>query len=222
MQEEEQSRAALAETARGQRDAGAGGAPPPQARVHAAVEDPAEEYDVFKHSLLRYFGYANELGESFRPLIHPRWVALSYGVAGTYVAADCAEKYWRAQQIEKYTVAQRRMLGASRAIDTGIWQGLASVAIPGLVINRIVWAVSKAPLKGRAAQLVPTVSKGGLGFFAGKGCPAHAHVMVAPRTHLQFQHTPDLHDAQSGCETEGDLRPRTWRTKAGGDKHTRV
>ncbi len=166
--------AASTEPARGQSE-GAGGTGVPQARVHAAVEGPAEEYDVFKHSLLRYFGYANELGESFRPLIHPRWVALSYGVAGTYVAADCAEKYWRAQQIEKYTVAQRRMLGASRAIDTGIWQGLARVAIPGLIINRIVWAVSKAPLKGRAAQLVPTVSKRGMGFFAGEGCPAHAH-----------------------------------------------
>jgi len=33
------------------------------------------------------------------------------------------------------------MLGASNAIDTAIWQGLASVAIPGIVINRIVWAV---------------------------------------------------------------------------------
>ena len=45
------------------------------------------QYDLFKHTLLRYFGYANELGESFRPLIHHRWVAASYGVAGTYVLA---------------------------------------------------------------------------------------------------------------------------------------
>jgi hypothetical protein len=44
-------------------------------------------------------------------------------------------------------------------VDTGIWQGLASVAIPGIVINRIVWAVSRVPFKGRVAQIVPTVSK---------------------------------------------------------------
>jgi len=57
-------------------------------RVHSAVE---EEYDVFKHGLLRYFGYANELGESFRPLIAHRWVLASYGVAGLYVAADTVQ-----------------------------------------------------------------------------------------------------------------------------------
>jgi len=59
-------------------------------RVHSAVE---EEYDVFKHSLLRYFGYANELGESFRPLIAHRWVHASYGVAGIYVAADTVQTH---------------------------------------------------------------------------------------------------------------------------------
>ena len=47
-----------------------------------------------------------------------RWVMASYGVAGTYVAADTVEKYWRAQQNEKYTIAQRRMLGASNASKT--------------------------------------------------------------------------------------------------------
>lgn len=119
-----------------------------------------EEYDVFKHSLARYFGYANELGESFRPLVHARWVAFSYGVAGMYVAADTADKYLKAQRLETYTAAQRQMLGASNAIDTAIWQGLASVAIPGLVINRIVWAASKLPMTGRMSKVVPTVRSG--------------------------------------------------------------
>ena len=100
-------------------------------RVRSPAETAGEEYDVFKHSLLRYFGYANELGESFRPLVHSRWVAFSYLVAGTYVAADTGDKYLKAQRMENYTAQQRRMLGASNAIDTAIWQGLASVAIPG-------------------------------------------------------------------------------------------
>jgi hypothetical protein len=51
-----------------QSDEGGSNAGVAQARVHSAVEDPAEEYDVFKHSHLRYLGYANELGESFRPV----------------------------------------------------------------------------------------------------------------------------------------------------------
>lgn len=50
------------------------------------------EYDVFKQSLLRYAGYANELGEAFRPLI-PSWiVASSYVVAFGYAAGDAVDK----------------------------------------------------------------------------------------------------------------------------------
>jgi len=38
-----------------------------------------------------------------------------------------------------------------------LWQGLASVAIPGLVINRIVWGVGKLPLPGKARAVAPTI-----------------------------------------------------------------
>jgi fission process protein 1 len=37
-------------------------------------------------------GYANEVGEAFRPLIHVNWVRLSYGIASTYVLADTWDK----------------------------------------------------------------------------------------------------------------------------------
>jgi hypothetical protein len=42
--------------------------------------DKDQSYDIFKDSLVRYLGYANELGESFRPLVHRYWVNASYGV----------------------------------------------------------------------------------------------------------------------------------------------
>ena len=49
--------------------------------------------DAFRDGPVRLCGYANEVGESFRPLVS-RWVVgASYGVAGTYVVADAA---WRA------------------------------------------------------------------------------------------------------------------------------
>jgi len=35
-------------------------------------------------------------------------------------------------------------------------QGLASVMIPGAVINRIVWAMGKAPLPPKAKMVLPT------------------------------------------------------------------
>jgi len=50
------------------------------------------EYDVFKQSLLRYAGYANELGEAFRPLI-PKWIVTSsYAVAFAYAGGDAVDK----------------------------------------------------------------------------------------------------------------------------------
>lgn len=48
-------------------------------------------------------GYANEIGESFRPVIPVQYVNLSYAVAIAYVLADCADKTYK-----KYEVCMRR------------------------------------------------------------------------------------------------------------------
>ena len=48
-----------------------------------------EDYNVFRDSLLRYMGYANEVGESFRYQF-PRFVVPSYVVAFGYCLADAA------------------------------------------------------------------------------------------------------------------------------------
>jgi Mitochondrial 18 KDa protein (MTP18) len=48
-------------------------------------------YDKIIISLMST-GYANEVGESFRALIHVNWVRFSYGVASSYVCADAASK----------------------------------------------------------------------------------------------------------------------------------
>ena len=42
--------------------------------------------------LLESVGYANEVGESFRALIHVNWVRFSYVVSSSYVCADAASK----------------------------------------------------------------------------------------------------------------------------------
>lgn len=85
--------------------------------------------DALRQGPVRLLGYANEVGEAFRPLV-PRWVvAASYGVAGAYVSADAA---WRSMMPPP---GRSPILEAA---DTVLWQGLASVAVPGFVINRIV------------------------------------------------------------------------------------
>ena len=88
------------------------------------------EEDALRTGPVRLLGYANEVGESFRPLVSRAAVLSSYGVAGTYVIADA---WWRARATGKM----------GEAVDTLIWQGLASVAIPGYFINRVVWAAGR-------------------------------------------------------------------------------
>lgn len=67
-----------------------------------------------------------------------------------YVLADVEHK--RRQQVTAEKMA-------SAAIDTLVWQTLASVFIPGLVINRVVWAsslaVESATLGKSARRWVP-------------------------------------------------------------------
>eukprot|EP00644_Phytophthora_capsici_P006006 jgi/Phyca11/41284/gw1.2.206.1 len=103
-----------------------------------------DHQDIWRDSLVRYFGYANEVGESFRP-IAPRLVAPSYVVAFGYVLGDTLDK---ATKTHKEAVAQnvssrkRNVLVAAATVDTLAWQTLASVVIPGFTINRVVAASS--------------------------------------------------------------------------------
>ncbi|OXA62151.1 mitochondrial fission process protein 1 [Folsomia candida] len=89
---------------------------------------PKNKIDIWRDTPVRLLGYANEVGESFRALVHVNAVRLSYGVAFAYVFADTNDK-------TKKEMNQKRKIIA--AADTLIWQTLASVAIPGFTINRL-------------------------------------------------------------------------------------
>ena len=50
-----------------------------------ATEGEGQEVDIYRDTPVRLLGYANEVGEAFRALIHVNWVRASYGVASIYV-----------------------------------------------------------------------------------------------------------------------------------------
>ena len=77
-------------------------------------------------------GYANEVGEAFRPLVHKYWVYSSYGIATLYVLADTADKTIAADKTEKTRIDYQKSKVVKAAVDTLVWQGLASVIIPGM------------------------------------------------------------------------------------------
>ena len=90
--------------------------------------------DALRVGPVRLLGYANEVGESFKPLVPKSVYLASYGVAGAYVMSDAS---WRSK------VPPPGRSAIVEAVDTFVWQGLASVAIPGFVINRIVSAAGQ-------------------------------------------------------------------------------
>mmetsp|Transcript_13773 Transcript_13773/g.44915 ORF Transcript_13773/g.44915 Transcript_13773/m.44915 type:complete len:160 (+) Transcript_13773:18-497(+) len=116
-----------------------------------AASDAAEEKqsDIYRDGLLRYAGYANEVGESFKPLI-PRGAYLgSYAVSAAYVVGDAQDKYRRQHDATAASIEGAKALA---------WQGLASVILPGFTINRIVALASRLapPPTTRLGRYAPT------------------------------------------------------------------
>ncbi|XP_075754024.1 mitochondrial fission process protein 1 [Pelodiscus sinensis] len=96
---------------------------------------PAEP-DLYRDTWVRYLGYANEVGESFRAIVPVSLVWASYGVATSYVAADAIDKGRKAAAVHQQDAGRTARVAVAVG-DTFVWQALASVAIPGFTINRI-------------------------------------------------------------------------------------
>mmetsp|Transcript_7846 Transcript_7846/g.14892 ORF Transcript_7846/g.14892 Transcript_7846/m.14892 type:complete len:212 (-) Transcript_7846:104-739(-) len=123
----------------------------------------AGDVDPFRDTPLRYLGYANELGESFKAFISKGIYRSTYALSIAYALGDAVHKGTHAKRgldqhedRNSYEPASSEIssLSASREIaiamaDTAVWQLLASVIIPGVIINRAVstagWVVSQAP-----------------------------------------------------------------------------
>ncbi|KNC48845.1 mitochondrial protein [Thecamonas trahens ATCC 50062] len=122
-----------------------------------------EEKDLFRDTPVRFLGYANELGESLRPIIARSLVNTTYGVAGLYIAAEAVSKGSAKHAVMKgkCSETERTAMTTAQMADVVIWQGAASVAIPGLVINRIVasvgWATKRMGRTGGLWRWAPTV-----------------------------------------------------------------
>lgn len=117
--------------------------------------EPESHVDVFRDTPLRYLGYANELGEAFRP-IYPRLLTPSYGVAFAYVGADSVMKTWSAYQTgASHTVAMATFT------DVVTWQTLASVLIPGKVIHAVTALSGNAIQSSSFLKRSPIISRYG-------------------------------------------------------------
>mmetsp|Transcript_9015 Transcript_9015/g.23636 ORF Transcript_9015/g.23636 Transcript_9015/m.23636 type:complete len:246 (+) Transcript_9015:56-793(+) len=116
------------------------------ARTEAGAETlgAPRSLDWFRETPLRFLGYANECGESFRFFIGSHGVLLTYGLAFLYVASDSVyqavrESHSAQQDADVHAHVKQAKLFLV-AMDSLMWQSFASVVIPGYVINRVVYA----------------------------------------------------------------------------------
>jgi len=119
-----------------------------------------EEHNIFRDSLLRYLGYANEIGESFRYQF-PRAVMPSYILAFGYCGMDSLSTGYR--EWNKAKESEKLRNSSIATFDTLLWQTLASVMIPGFTINAIVRVSRFAVLKTAANQSLKTWLPTGFG-----------------------------------------------------------
>lgn len=97
----------------------------------------AKEVDILRDTPVRLLGYANEVGEAFRSLIHVNLVRLSYAVASTYVLVDTTDKVVKADKLKCPGAREQQRKLLTTAVDTLVWQALASIIVPGVTINRV-------------------------------------------------------------------------------------
>uniref|UniRef100_A0A914Y6R7 Mitochondrial fission process protein 1 n=1 Tax=Panagrolaimus superbus TaxID=310955 RepID=A0A914Y6R7_9BILA len=71
---------------------------------------------------------------------------MNYVVSIGYVCADALDKSRKAYKLPYLSATDRRQEVSTTAFDALLWQGLASVAIPGFTINRVC-ALSNAILR---------------------------------------------------------------------------
>ncbi|CAM9418652.1 unnamed protein product, partial [Hapterophycus canaliculatus] len=114
----------------------------------AGSEGDNGDHDIWRDSMLRYAGYANEVGESFRH-IAPRLVVPSYAVSIAYVLGDTVDKGYKDYAEGKGVTAVGKM-----SLDVLLWQSLASVAVPGLTINLTVKAMGAVMASDQAKSLL--------------------------------------------------------------------
>ncbi|KAL2916020.1 hypothetical protein HK105_204444 [Polyrhizophydium stewartii] len=96
----------------------------------------------------RYLAYTSDVGEAFRPVVHPLLVNVAYTVSFAYVAFDIGFETFKSQRRgdtkeEIYRTSLQRTL----------FQGLASLVLPAITIHTVVDMSGKV-LKNASSALL--------------------------------------------------------------------
>ncbi|KAG1136965.1 hypothetical protein G6F37_011368 [Rhizopus arrhizus] len=81
----------------------------------------------------RYLAYTSDVGEAFRPIVHPAIVTAAYGISWAYLGLDVGYEGYKA-----YHAGQDQSVIAATCVKRGVFQSLASMAFPMLTIHSVV------------------------------------------------------------------------------------
>ncbi|KAI3634917.1 hypothetical protein MIR68_007298 [Amoeboaphelidium protococcarum] len=85
-------------------------------------------------SAKRYIAYSSDIGEGLRPLMNPRFVQLSYGVAWSYILYDSLnEAYWASKKPNATTQSNAEVF-----VKRLTFQSVASMLLPAITIHSAV------------------------------------------------------------------------------------
>ncbi|KAK9461934.1 mitochondrial 18 KDa protein-domain-containing protein [Lipomyces oligophaga] len=110
----------------------------------------------------RYVAYTSDIGESFRPVAHPRLVSLAYGISWTYVLGDISyegyktylkEQDWLSAKAKGEPVSEEKPNWALSVVQRGVFQSIASMGLPALTIHSTVRYSGQAMKNVKNARL---------------------------------------------------------------------
>lgn len=103
----------------------------------------------------RYVAYSSDVGESLRPVMKPWMVNATYGIAGVYIVGDTVYSGYG-----KHQAGHSQEVVVATCAHTAVFQGLASLVLPAVIIHTVVHQTQHALEKPSFAKM-PRVVKWG-------------------------------------------------------------
>ncbi|PFH52628.1 hypothetical protein AMATHDRAFT_139729 [Amanita thiersii Skay4041] len=96
----------------------------------------------------RYVAYTSDVGEAFRPVVHPMLVTAAYGVSWLYLAGDVAYESYKAHRLGPSIIEANNFSEPTRigiiAVQRATFQSIASMVLPAFTIHTAVSKAKKA------------------------------------------------------------------------------
>jgi fission process protein 1 len=164
---------------------------PPSTESNVRYAAYAARFRTVLTSAHRYVAYTSDIGESFRPVAHPKTVKAAYAISWAYILGDVGyegyKAYWHNQRIRNPNVElsdqAKRITGLSDVVPVGnvapgtvppledwrvvmaqraVFQSIASMGLPAFTIHSVVRYSGRA-LKNVKNQTIRTWGPIGLG-----------------------------------------------------------